>query len=78
MTKNHGNNRDQNRGIWQLVIKMTLFKIRILIRLTALANVHPGKEFIPPVDEVCRILARVLARVQSGGPSDTPVVPEVS
>ena len=26
MTKNHGNNRDQNRGIWQLVIKMTLFK----------------------------------------------------
>jgi len=33
---------------------------------------------LPPVDEVCRILARVLARVQSGGPSDTPVVPEVS
>lgn len=29
MTKNHGNNRDQNRGVWQLVIKMTLFKIDI-------------------------------------------------
>jgi len=34
MTKNHGNNRDQNRGIWQLVIKMTLFKINKLGEIT--------------------------------------------
>lgn len=29
---------------------------------------------LPPIDEVCRILARVLVRVQANGQSDAPEV----
>jgi hypothetical protein len=31
---------------------------------------HSPSAQLPPVDEVCRILARVLTRIQAGQPSD--------
>jgi hypothetical protein len=30
---------------------------------------------LPPIDEVCRILARVLVRVQANGQADAPELP---
>ena len=35
-------------------------------------SAQPSSTPLPPIDEVCRILARVLVRVQANGQADAP------